>query len=361
MRKTRVLIVDDSSFMRIAIKRMLTQNDDIEVVDFACNGKEAIEKAKEHRPDVITLDIEMPVMDGLSALKIIMKEIPTRVIMVSSLTSKGASVTMEALDLGAVDFIPKPGSYVAVNIIDIKTDLITKIRDSLTIPLRSLVQRYESFTGVAPVEKKIDIPSIPEKIVKTPAIKLKYKVIAVATSTGGPPALNKLITALPENFPVGMVVVQHMPPGFTKPMAERLNTISKVTVKEAAHGDIIKPGVVYIGQAGTQFGFRKLGSEISIKLLPPSDEELFNPCADIMFSGIADMYGGEAVGVIMTGMGKDGVVGLQKMKELGSYNIAESEETAVVFGMPRVAIEAGIIDKVLPLDRIPYEVVKIFS
>lgn len=361
MRKISVLIVDDSSFMRIAIKKMLTQFDDIEVIDFACNGKEAIEKCKQHRPDVITLDIEMPIMDGISALKVIMKEVPTRVIMVSSLTSKGANITMEALDLGAIDFIPKPGSYVAVNIIDIKTDLISKIRDSMRIPIRSLVQRFETYQQPVAEKPKITVPKVADKFKTISVQQFKYKVVAVATSTGGPPALNKLITALPANFPVGMVVVQHMPPGFTKPMADRLNNISKVTVKEAEQGDVIKPAHVYIGKAGTQFGFRKLGSDISIKLLPPSENELFNPCADIMFDGIADMYGGDAVGVIMTGMGKDGVVGLKKMKNYGTYNIAESEETAVVFGMPRVAIEAGVIDKILPLDKIPFEVVRIFS
>jgi two-component system, chemotaxis family, protein-glutamate methylesterase/glutaminase len=363
MRKTRVIIVDDSSFMRIALKKMITQYDDIEVVDFACNGQEAIEKIKEHRPDVITLDIEMPIMDGLTALKIIMKETPTRVIMVSSLTNKGALVTMEALDLGAVDFIPKPGSYVAVNIIDIKDELVTKIRDSLSIPLRNLVQRYNNFVE-PPSQKpetKLKISELKDKVKTVPQQKLKYKVVAVATSTGGPPALNKLITALPENFPVPMLVVQHMPPGFTKPMADRLNNISKVTVKEAEHGDILQPGYVYIGKAGTQFGFRKLGTQVSIKLLPPTDEELFNPCGDVLFSGIADMFGGDSVGVIMTGMGKDGVIGLKKMKELGSYLIAESEETAVVYGMPRVAVEAGIIDKIVKLPQIPYEVVKLFT
>lgn len=355
--KIKLLIVDDSAFMRSALTKILSDDPEIEIIDYAVNGIECIEKVQKLKPDIVTLDVEMPKMNGIEALKVIMKENPTRVIMVSSLTIEGAQITLEALDNGAVDFIAKPGSFVAINIGDIKKDLISKIKQSVKIPIFNLM-RYKTTSSIVDdkISKYVQVKAKQLRSSKS----LKYNIVGIATSTGGPPALNKVITNLPEDFPVGVVVVQHMPPGFTKPLADRLNSLSKVVVKEAETGDIIKPGLVLIGKAGTQYGFKKKGNDIEIILMPKVETELFNPSADIMMSEIAEFYGGASVGVIMTGMGKDGSVGLKRMKERGSYNIAESEETAVVFGMPKVAIEVGAIDKVVPLHSIIPELIKLF-
>ncbi|HOK40715.1 MAG TPA: chemotaxis response regulator protein-glutamate methylesterase [bacterium] len=352
--KIRLLIVDDSNFMRQALANMLSSEHDIEIIDFATNGVEGVEKAIKLKPDIITLDVEMPKMNGIEALKQIMKEAPTRVIMVSSLTIEGSKITFEALDNGALDFIAKPGSFVAVNIQNIKNELVKKIHEVMQISITSIIQKQKTKkffdeTFFASLKAK-------PRVAKT----LKYNVIAIGTSTGGPPALNTVLTKLPADFPVGLLIVQHMPVGFTAPLAERLNSVCSIKVKEAATGDIVKPGLALIGKAGTQFSLKKKGGEIEIILLPKDEKELFNPSADILMSEVANVYEGASIGVIMTGMGKDGSVGLKKMKEKGAYNIAESEETAVVFGMPKVAIEVGAVDKVLPLPKIPEELVRIF-
>ncbi len=333
----RVIVVDDSAFMRKSISMMLEQDPQIKVVATARDGAEAIEKIKIFKPDIVTLDVEMPRMDGLTALKIIMKECPVPVLMVSSLTVEGAEATLEALKLGAVDFIPKQLSYVSLDIIKIKDELIQKVKSIVNSKYiqRRIFRRDVEISNGTKVKK----------------VRKNFEVVAIGVSTGGPIALQEVLPKIPNDFPAGIVIAQHMPPNFTKLLAERLNAISKIEVREAQNGDVVKPGLALIAQGGKNLVFENSYNGKVVKITDKPNT-LYKPSVDVMMESVSEVFGDKVLGVIMTGMGKDGFEGLKKVKAKGGYIIAQSEETCVVYGMPKAVVDAGLADSIVPLDKI---------
>lgn len=338
----RVLVVDDSAFMRKAIENMLKNVPDIEIVGFGRNGKEAVELSKTLRPDVITLDIEMPQMDGLEALSIIMRDTPTSVIMVSSLTTDGAKATMKALDIGAVDFLAKDKSFASFGIMKIEDQLIEKIRYfSTRKPRARIISRTTPST-------------FPERKLFTPragGISGK-RIVAIGTSTGGPQSLQKVIPLLPTTLNKPVLVVQHMPPNFTNSLANRLNSLSRLTVVEAQGKEKLEPNVVYIAKGGFHLKIKKIGTNYYTEVSREPAGMLHVPSVDVMVQSVAENFGKDAVGVIMTGMGSDGLKGLTSLKKMGGAVIAQDKDSCVVYGMPRAVVEAGIADEVVPLEGI---------
>lgn len=346
----RVLIVDDSAFMRKSLAMMLESDPSIQVIGTARDGREGIEKVRELKPDIVTLDIEMPVMDGLTALKTIMKENPLPVLMVSSLTTEGAQATIDALALGAVDFIPKELSYVSLDIIKIKEELISKVKSIVTSRgLSFRLQRIRSSTaqvmGEAPQKAP---PKISGKIERR-----NYRAVALGISTGGPMALLQIVPKIPAKFPLGIAIVQHMPPKFTQSMAARLDSLSAVHVKEAEDGDVLTAGTVLIAPGGQHLVFERANGQIKARVTDEPRNTLYHPSADVMMTSIADVYNAPLIGVIMTGMGKDGLEGLKRIKQKGGYVVAQNEETCIVYGMPKAAVDEGVADTVAPLQEIP--------
>jgi len=364
MDKVKVLIVDDSAFMRNALKKMLESDGSISVVSTARDGKEGIEKIKLYKPDVVTLDIEMPRMDGLTALKIIMKENPLPVLMISSLTQEGAASTMEALSLGAVDFIPKEMSFSSLSIMNIKADLIEKIKHiakkkmfskqslHLNRLKKTTASKPTTFTKTATKSQTATSTHDVKKITVPTTKKNNVEIIALGISTGGPKALQEMLPHLPGDLPVGMLVVQHMPKAFTGPFAERLNKLCQVTVKEAEHGEVVRPGTVYIAPGGSHMKLKSTGGRKTIVISDEPSNTIHKPSVDVMMMSVAEAVRGKIMSVIMTGMGSDGAYGMVKIKQLGGITIAESEESCVVFGMPKAAIAKGVVDFVVPLEEI---------
>jgi two-component system chemotaxis response regulator CheB len=354
-RSINVVVIDDSAFMRKSISMMLESDPGIKVIATARDGQDGINKIREFRPDIVTLDIEMPVLDGLSALRIIMKEIPLPVIMISSLTSEGAQATLDALNLGAVDFIPKELSYVSVDIKKIREELISKVKTivrSRPFRLRAPLPLRPVSRPSGPVGSGWTIPAGSGK---------KLKAVVLGISTGGPFALLQTIPKLPVDFPLGIAIVQHMPPRFTKSLAERLDSLSALNVREAADGDPLEPGMVLVAPGGQHMTFRRKGGGVVATIGPEPSNTIYKPCADIMFTSAAEVFNGPLLGVIMTGMGKDGLEGLKLIKKKGGLVIAQDEESCVVYGMPRAAVEGGVTDAVLPLEGIPGGMTRIFD
>ncbi len=343
MNKIRVLVVDDSAIMRKLIADILKNDPEIEVVDTAKTGKEAIEKAKVLKPDVITLDIEMPEMDGITALKIIKKEVPqSKVIMFSSLTQEGAKATIESLSLGAYDFVPKPSSksfYESIK--KIEQDLIPKIKS--IIPLEKIKTIYKPHYITPKIKKGI------------------YKACGIGVSTGGPQTLLKIIPELPPNFPAPILIVQHMPPVFTRQLAERLNSLSRLRVKEAEEGELVKDGVVYIAPGDYHMEVKKENAFVRIKLHQGPPRNFCRPSVDELFESLAEVYNGNTLVLILTGMGSDGKEGAKKIKEKGGIVLAQDAESSVVFGMPKAIIEEGLADEVINLFRIPERLKDLFG
>jgi len=338
----RVLVVDDSAIMRKLITDILKEDPTIEVVGTAKDGKEAIEKAKQLRPDVITLDIEMPVMDGLTALRILRRELPqVKVIMFSSLTQEGAKATIEALSLGAYDFVPKPSTKSFLESVKkIKQDLIPKIKS--VVPLERI--------------KPIFKPTVEKKRLKAGS----YKVLGIGVSTGGPQTLMQIIPKLPGNFPAPILIVQHMPPLFTKQLADRLNSLSALTVKEAVEGEPVKERMVYIAPGDYHMVVKKYGAGVRIHLHQGPPRNFCRPSVDELFDSLADVYDGSTLALVLTGMGSDGRDGAKKIKEAGGTVLAQDAESCVVFGMPRAVIEAGLADEVVNLSQIPQRLRELF-
>lgn len=370
MNKIKVLIVDDSIFMRKALDTLLSGEPDIEVVGMAKNGQEAIEMAEQFKPDIITMDIEMPTMDGITALERIMKTNPTPVIMVSSLTKEGADATLKALDLGAVDFMTKDSQ--SFGGADIERGLKDKIRKFarnksllklLTRPSASTstlnnnqsfripgAHAHPSTGGVAtPFAHSSNIDGSKRVVINKTGIK---RVVALGTSTGGPQSLQKVIPLLPADLGVPVVITQHMPPNFTHSLATRLNALSKVEVIEAQGKEKLEPNVVYIAKGGYHLKFQKVGTSVYTELSTEPSNVFNIPGVDVMVDSIAEIYGKECLGVIMTGMGSDGCKGLKNLKNMGGTIIAQNEPTCIVYGMPRAVVDAGIADEIVPLDEI---------
>ncbi len=338
-----VLVVDDSAFMRNVLSKMLESDPGIKVVGTAGNGAEAVEKAAVLRPDVVTMDVEMPGMDGIEALKRIMAENPLPVIMLSSQTSEGARVTLHALELGAMDFVPKNLSESSLDIIKIKAVLVEKVKH---LGQRKLLARH-----ARPLRTKAPIPAA------ACGDRVNMDIVAIGTSTGGPKSLQQMIPFLPGNFPVPVLISQHMPANFTKPFAERLDQLSTLEVKEAEDGETARNGVVYIAPGGGHMSLSGGLPKPTISISHGGDF-IYRPSVDALMSSVAVYFPGRSLGVILTGMGNDGLKGLTSLKRQGGKVIAQDERTCVIYGMPRVVVEAGLADSVLPLGEIPEAIVR---
>ncbi len=371
----RVLVVDDSAFMRKALSMMLESDPQIKVVGTARDGQEGCEKVKSLKPDLVTMDIEMPRMDGLTALKNIMDENPTPVMMLSSLTTDGAGATLDALDLGAVDFIPKELSYVSLDIVKIKEGLLKKIKD-IARRKHVLMARHKQSAAFrkakgADKQMRTDIQAFGARSKQATSARPSVRkiirkrnhhvdIIAIGSSTGGPPALQAVITKLPRNLPVGIVIAQHMPPMFTKSLADRLNGLSQISVKEAEHGETVEAGCVYIAPGGRHLTLKKFAARSRIVISDQPESTLYKPCVDVMVNSVADIYGKSTLGVILTGMGNNGVVGMKKVNSMGGKIIAQNEDSCIVYGMPRAVIEAKIVDHVSAIENVYSEIVAYF-
>ena len=331
----KVLIVDDSALMRDLLTRILGSDEQIEVIGSASDPFVAREKIKALNPDVLTLDIEMPRMDGLTFLEKLMRGHPMPVVMISSLTDKGADTTLRALSLGAIDYVSKPKLDVSSGTIGLAEEIIAKVKCAAQAKVR------------APLPPEPDGP--PAKPFHFSAT---HKVVAIGSSTGGTEALKEVLMKLPANFP-GIVMVQHMPEAYTKSFAERLDSLCKINVREAKDGDRILPGHALLAPGGHQMAVVRRGMEYAVRVYRGERVNLHLPSVDVLFSSCARQLGKNAIGVILTGMGADGARGMLEMKQAEAFNIAQNEATCVVFGMPREAIQRGAVDEVLALRRIP--------
>ena len=340
----RALVVDDSAFFRKRIIEILKSDGEIEVVGGASNGREAIELAARLKPDVITMDIEMPIMDGISAVREIMRTRPTPVLMFSSLTHEGARATLDALDAGAMDFLPKKFEDIAAN----REEAISQFR----LRVRTLGHRRPSATPLARVVGGYSQPA-PKAPARAASVHLSdYRLLAIGASTGGPVALQKVLTTLPARFPLPVLVVQHMPGTFTHTFADRLDQICRLKVKEAQNGDEIRPGVVYIAPGGKQMLVQGNNPHHQI-LIKESEPNLnYKPCVDVTFASIAGCYRDDVLAVVLTGMGADGCKGAGRLKQGGATIWAQDEASCVVYGMPQAVVNAGLADQILPIDDI---------
>jgi two-component system, chemotaxis family, protein-glutamate methylesterase/glutaminase len=342
-RPSRVLVVDDSAFMRTALTRMIESDPSLKVIATAGDGAEALEKIKAMQPDLVTLDVEMPRLNGLETLKRIMSEFPRPVIMISSVTQEGAEITFEALGHGAFDYIPKQMSKVSLDIINIRDDLVAKLKAAAVAGQRKSVRRASSFsvTTASPQRSSALVPSI----------------VSIGTSTGGPRALQEILPLLPPDLKAGVLVVQHMPVGFIGPFARRLNNLCKIAVQEAQNGSVIADGVVYIAPAGLHMTVdRKAGPLPRIRLSPHPLGTLHTPSVDVTMVSVAEAYGALAMGIILTGMGSDGAQGMKSIHSAGGITVGQDEATSIVYGMPRACAELGILQRVVPLQRVPEQI-----
>ncbi len=352
MEKKRVLIVDDSAFMRKVITDIVNSDPNLMAIDTAKNGQEAVRKVIQLKPDVMTLDVEMPVMDGLSALEVIMRDAPMPVIMLSSLTKEGADATLKALELGALDFITKPSSIFQINTQDMQQELRDKLRMASRVSVRA---------RPAPRRERVPIPPVRPRRVESmpmPTDGRIRKIIAIGTSTGGPKALQDVVPNLPADLPASVLIVQHMPPGFTKSLAERMDSLSNMRVKEAEHNDVLLPGWVYIAPGDYHLRVVRDGHNFRIKLGDDAPVSGHRPSVDAMMDSLADLKMSEIIGVIMTGMGADGAKGLKRLKENRTFVIAQDEESCVVYGMPKSAVKLDAVDKIVSLYDISDEIIK---
>jgi len=341
--KIRVLIVDDSKLIRDVLTAILNEQPDIEVVGAAADAFQARDLIKELNPDVITLDVEMPKMNGLEFLDKLMRAKPTPVVMISTATERGSEVTFRALELGAVDFVTKP--KLAEQAPEDYGDIIAeKVRAAKTARLKGPRREGDlsSVEATMPPVMKRPVPK---------GVKTSDRIIAVGASTGGTEAIREFLVDMPTDCP-GIVIVQHMPENFTRMFAERLNGLCQITVKEAEHNDPILPGHAYIAPGGKHLWVKRDDGQLLCKLSTEPPMNLHRPSVDFLFMSIAKFVKEDAVGVIMTGMGRDGAQGMVEMKRAGAWNIAQDEATSVIFGMPREAIEANAVHEVAPLDRL---------
>lgn len=343
MEKVRVLVIDDSAFMRKMITDILNSDERIKVIDTARNGKDGIEKIKKLKPDVVTMDITMPILDGISALKEIMTTMPLPVIMLSSKSDHGTEHTIKAIENGAVDFIMKPSGEISLNIETIKGEIISKV-----IAAKDVV--------IQPARSGKDNPSMTSLRFDSPPLReaRDYALIAIGTSTGGPRALQRVISDLPRDFKTPILIVQHMPPHFTKSLAERLNQLTSLQVKEAEDGDVIQARSIYIAPGDFHMVVEKSGMDYRLKLTKDPPVNNHRPSVDALFFSLAKHENLNKTAVVLTGMGSDGASGICKIKQADkqAFIISESEESSVIYGMPKAAYETGVVDQVLPLYQV---------
>ncbi|MBC2679119.1 MULTISPECIES: protein-glutamate methylesterase/protein-glutamine glutaminase [Pseudomonas] len=362
----KVLVVDDSGFFRRRVSEILSSDPTIQVVGTATNGREAIDQALALKPDVITMDYEMPMMDGITAVRHIMQRCPTPVLMFSSLTHEGARVTLDALDAGAVDYLPKNFEDISRNPEKVKQMLCEKIHTlsrsnrrlgahmATPAPALAAAASTAALTPSRPVPTRTPAPVTP---VRAPAPtassatprRKPYKLVAIGTSTGGPVALQRVLTQLPAHFPTPIVLVQHMPAAFTRAFAERLDKLCRISVKEAEDGDVLRPGLALLAPGGKQMMIDGRGA---VKILPGDERLNYKPCVDITFGSAAKSYGDKVLAVVLTGMGADGREGARLLKQGGSHIWAQDEASCVIYGMPMAIVKAGLADAIYSLDDI---------
>lgn len=360
----KVLVVDDSGFFRRRVSEILSSDPTIQVVGTATNGREAIDQAQALKPDVITMDYEMPMMDGITAVRHIMQRCPTPVLMFSSLTHEGARVTLDALDAGAVDYLPKNFEDISRNPEKVKQMLCEKVHTLSRSNRRLGGYSATPIAAAVPVAAPaVPVPAAraaprtataaarvgaPVASAATPRRK-PYKLVAIGTSTGGPVALQRVLTQLPAHFPTPIVLVQHMPAAFTKAFAERLDKLCRITVKEAEDGDVLRPGLALLAPGGKQMMIDGRGA---VKILPGDERLNYKPCVDITFGSAAKSYGDKVLAVVLTGMGADGREGARLLKQGGSHVWAQDEASCVIYGMPMAIVKAGLADAIYGLDDI---------
>ena len=374
----KVLVVDDSAFFRRRVTEILNAHPNLEVIGDAVNGKDAVDKTKSLRPDVVTMDIEMPVMDGITAVRHIMKECPTPIVMFSSLTHDGAKATLDALEAGALDFLPKKFEDIAKD----KKEGTKVLQDRVcALGRRSGTMRRSplSRTSTTPTQAKTPVqtpapvkepikpaqssavtrPTVARTSTTRKASGKRYKLLAIGTSTGGPVALQKVLTGLPNNFNLPIILVQHMPAAFTPAFALRLNSLCKISVKEAENGDVLKPGTAYLAPGGKQMLIEGRAPNATIKILEDDSTKItYKPSVDLSFGSAAKIYGGDVLGIILTGMGADGREGSRMLKQRGAKIWAQDEQSCVVYGMPQAVTVAGISEENIALDEVAPAIIK---
>jgi len=345
VKKIRVVVVDDSAYNRRAITRMLEELPGVEVVGYATNGEEGIRRVIDLTPDLVTLDLEMPRMDGFTMLRILMASTPVPVIVISS--TGGDEKVFKALELGAVDFIAKPTSIISEELMRIQQDLHEKVQAVFKLNMSRVRSRRE------PLPEPVEVPAALVEVGAPGSI----DIVAIGSSTGGPPALQMIFSAFSEPLPFAMVISQHMPAGFTNTFAERLNRSSGFEVKEARDGDEVVAGRALIAPGGKNLLLAASGGKVVARVVAPGPKDRYIPSVDAMFASVAEIYRSRMLAVVLTGMGNDGTLGVRQAKLLGAQVIAESEESAVVFGMPREAIATGLVDRVATIDQMAREIV----
>jgi len=339
-----VLVIDDSAYNRVTISRLLESHPGIRVVATAVNGEDGIKQLLRHNPDLVTLDLEMPVMDGFAFLRWMMANHPTAVIAVSSKASDRS--VFKALELGALDFIPKPGGRVSPRLPEIERDLVRKVLQVVDVRMENLRKRVQQ-------DEARDAGTAQSNQYET-----RVDLVAIGSSTGGPPALQYLFESLPD-LPIPFVIAQHMPPNFTRLFAERVNKLTTFEVKEAEEGEELLRGTVYIAPGGQQMEVRRDGPILCAKIFEASASELHSPSVDRLFESASEACGERLVALVLTGMGDDGARAIRKVRERGGHTIAESADTAIIFGMPGEAIKTGCVNEVLPLGEIPGAIVRL--
>jgi two-component system chemotaxis response regulator CheB len=343
----RVLIADDSALVRAALSRMIESDRELQVAGIAVDGIEALAKIKSLQPDVVTLDIEMPRLNGLETLTRIMIEAPRPVIMISSMTREGARITLDALDRGAFDYLLKPGQDSTFGVHEMREELIAKIKSAVQSPLAaSRTPRKAPAVHAPPLFAKMQtVPSI----------------LAIGASTGGPKALQDILTQLPAQLPTGVLVVQHMPIGFTAPFAERLNRLCQLDVRESTGEETIEPGTVYIAPAGWHMTVSGTGSRFRTHLSKSPSDTQHTPSVDVLMLSVATVFRNHAMGILLTGMGTDGARGMKAIRDAGGWTVGQDAESCAVYGMPRSAAELDALCRVAPLGRISSEIMSAIS
>lgn len=357
----KVLVVDDSAFVRRSLVSLIERDKDVRVIGTAANGEEAVRKARELDPDVITMDVEMPKMNGLEALERIMAENPCPVIMVSTLTGEGADTTLKALELGALDFMPKLSSSSLPDARFLEKDLGAKLK-ALARRKAFLRLKYKSARNFEAAHKPapaVHAPPPPRQVFKPS--KIPFEVVAIGVSTGGPPAVQKLLNGFPPDFPVPVLIAQHMPPAFTGPFASRLNAQCPISVKEAEGDERAKGGMVYICPGGKHLRLENRGGTLHVVVTEEPKEALYKPSANVLMETVGMAVGRKGLGVTLTGMGNDGIEGTKVLKAKGGWAIAQNEESCVVYGMPKAVVDAGLADEIVDINNMAHTILSHFS
>lgn len=344
-----VLVVDDSSFIRKRICEILEADSHIEVIGTASNGREAVDKALDLHPDVITMDVEMPIMDGITAVREIMSRQPRPILMFSSLTTEGAQATLDALEAGAVDFLPKNMDDISTDREFAKRQLRARVR---LIGARGVSGRVSPPDGTRDSRAVAPPPRHAKEAPQASVDLSQYELLLIGTSTGGPAALPRVLRQLPSSFPLPIVLLQHMPGSFTPPFAQRLDQLCRISVKHAVDRDVLTPGMAVLAPGGSQLEIEKKGSACMVRVREATNDQTYKPCVDITFASAAQAINGKVLAIVLTGMGADGRDGARKLKDKGATVWVQDEASCVVAGMPVAVAEAGLADRVLPLDEI---------